>query len=481
MPNWSIKELRKKLDSKEVSATEVAHAYLDRIKETEDKLNSFVTVIDDEHVIRKAEHAQKEIDSGNASALTGIPYAAKDLFCTKGVLTTACSGILTEYIPAYTATVIERLGDAVLLGKTNMDDGAMGSSTETSFYGPTFNPYNLDHVPGGSSGGSAAAVAAGQAVFALGSDTAGSVRQPASFCNVVGFKPTYGRISRYGMLAMASSFDTVGYMTKTVEDSASLLELVAGPDHLDATAPDRAVDTYTADLETGISGMKIGIVKEYMEVEGLSPEMRERFDNAVEKLQKEGAEIIDISLPNTKYNLPAYYIICPSEVSSNLARFDGIQFSWRHKEAQNLDEIFMKTRDAGFGKEPKRRILTGTFALSSGSYDAYYKKASQVRTLIRRDFEEAYKKVDVIFAPVSPFSPFKFNEKMDDPLQMYAADVYTVPANMAGIPSISVPVEPVNGLPAGMQFMAPQFEERKLFQAAAALEAISDTTLELAV
>lgn len=481
MPHWTIREIRATLDKKEATVQEVTQSYLNRINETNAALNSFITV-DTEHTQRHVEHAQKEIDNGNASMLTGVPYAAKDLFCTKGVRTTAASQILNEYIPPYSATSIEKLGDAVLLGKTNLDEFAMGSSNEYSGYGPVKNPYHLDYVPGGSSGGSAASVASGQAPFALATDTAGSIRQPAGMCGVVGFKPTYGRISRYGVIAMSSSLDTVGFMTNTVEDSAILLQEMAGADPLDSTTPDIPVDDYTSELQAGIAGKKIGVPREYMELEGLSPEMRASMEASLKKLENLGAELVDMSMPHTKYSLPAYYVLCPAEVSSNLARYDGIQYGKPSDNAKTLEEVYMKTRNEGFGPEAKRRIMIGTFALSSGYYDAYYKKALQVRTLIKEDFDEAFKHVDLLFAPTSPFPAFKFGEKNNDPLAMYAADAYTVPANMAGVPGVSLPAGAIGGLPVGMQLFAPQFQEKLLLQAAAAFESAAQVTgLQLAI
>lgn len=481
MMNWTIKELREKLHSKEVSAVEVAKGYLKRIQETDEAVNAFVTVVDEEHVVRHAEHAQKEINAGNASTLTGIPYAAKDLFCTKGIRTTASSNILKEYIPPYNATAIHKLGDAVLLGKTNTDEFAQGSSTEYSAFGTTKNPYDISRVAGGSSGGSAAAVAAGQAVFALGSDTGGSVRLPASFCNVVGLKPTYGRISRYGVISMASSLDTVGTLTRSVADAAEVLELLAGPDTYDTTAPDISIDTYTASLEKGINGLRIGVPKEYVELEGIDPEMKAMFESSLQELESAGAEIVEVSLPHTKYGLAAYYVLCPSEVSSNMARFDGMQFGHRSDTASNLDEVFLYTRDEGFGPEVKRRVLVGTFALSSGYYDAYYKKAMQVRRLVKQDFENAFTQVDIIASPVSPDVPFVVGDRDMDPLAMYATDIYTIPTSLAGMPGISVPSAAVKGLPAGLQFIAPQFQESLLLQTAAAFEKTVNNVLELAL
>ncbi len=465
----SLRDMRQKLDLKELSVSELTDHYVTRTKQTNGALNSFYTITE-EYAGERSEHAQSEIDNGNQDALTGIPYAAKDLFCTKGIRTTAGSKILDKYIPPYNATVINKLRDSVLIGKTNMDEFAMGSSTEHSAYGVCHNPYNLDMVPGGSSGGSAAAVAAGQVPFALGTDTGGSIRQPASFCNVVGFKPTYGRISRYGAIAMASSLDTVGTFTRTVEDAAVVLQELAGVDARDTTTPSIAVDDYLLNLESGVKGLRIGVPAEYRDQEGLDPELRGRYLEVVDRLAGYGAEIVEISLPHTKYALPAYYVLSPSEVSSNMSRYDGIQFGSRSEKATTLEEVFVKTREEGFGAEVKRRILVGTFCLSSGYVDAYYKKAQQVRTLITRDFNEAYNTVDLIVTPTSPTLPFAIGEREDDPLAMYAADLFTVPSSLAGLPAISVPTGGVTGLPVGIQLIAPQFAEALLFQAARAIE-----------
>ncbi len=465
----TLVELRKQLDSKAVSVREITGQYLKRIEETNPSLNSFLTVIA-EQALQRADHAQKEINRGSQRVLTGIPYAAKDLFCTKGIRTTSGSRILEQYTPPYNATAIERCEDAILLGKNNQDEFAMGSSNEHSAYGPVKNPYDLERVPGGSSGGSAAAVAAGQAVFALATDTAGSIRQPASFCSVVGFKPTYGRISRYGVIAMSSSIDTVGTLTRTVEDAAVLLHELAGSDGRDATMPRHPVEDYTHDLGRGLNRLRVGIPKEYVSLEGMDARVRERFEQVVERVQQQGAEIVEVSLPHTKYALPAYYVLCPSEVSSNLARYDGMQFGHRDPKATTLQEVLVQTREHGFGAEAKRRILIGTFCLSAGYVDAYYKKAQRVRTLIREDFDEAFRLVDVLMTPTSPTLPFRIGERQNDPLAMYAADTFTVPDPLAGVPAISVPTGVIDGLPAAAQLIAPQFKESMLLAAAAGVE-----------
>lgn len=465
----TIASLRAQLDAKELSAVELTDRFLQRIEQTNPELNSFITVTAD-HARERAQHAQREIDHGNQSALTGIPYALKDLFCTKGIRTTAASRILDSYIPPYTAASAERCGDAVLVGKANLDEFAMGSSTEHSAFGPTKNPYDLSLVPGGSSGGSAAAVASGQAVFALGTDTGGSIRQPASFTHVVGFKPTYGRISRYGVIAMSSSLDTVGMFTKTVEDAALVLQELAGPDALDATTPRVEVDNYLSGLRHGVKGLRVGVAKEYVEAEGLDPLLKKRFEESVEELRQQGAHIVEVSLPHTMYALPAYYVLCPSEVSSNMSRYDGIQYGKPADDAKSLMEVFYKTREQGFGAEVKRRIMIGTFCLSSGYVDAYYKKAQRVRTLIREDFNEAFRQVDVLMTPASPTLPFAIGERQNDPLAMYAADLFAVPASLAGVPAVSVPTGVISALPSATQLIAPQFAESLLLRVAAALE-----------
>ncbi|PIW36450.1 MAG: Asp-tRNA(Asn)/Glu-tRNA(Gln) amidotransferase GatCAB subunit A [Candidatus Kerfeldbacteria bacterium CG15_BIG_FIL_POST_REV_8_21_14_020_45_12] len=473
MENMTLRQMRAKLDSKEISVWELTEQYLNRIHETNDTLNSFIT-LNTEHVKLRAEHAQKEINQGNQGPLTGIPYAAKDLFCTKGLRTTCGSKILSDYIPPYDATAIHKMGDAVLVGKTNMDEFAQGASNEYSAYGPVKNPYDLTRVSGGTSGGSAAAVASGQVPVALATDTGGSIRLPSSFCNVVGVKPTYGRVSRYGAAAMASSLDTIGPIAKTVEDAAMVLQAIAGVDAFDQTTPDVPVPNYRDSLTQSVQGMKIGLPKEYLELEGLDPGIKALFEQAVARLQSQGAEFVEVSLPHTKYAVPTYYVVVPSEVSSNMARYDGMQYGKPSDNAKSLEEVFYKTREEGFGPEVKRRIMMGTFALSAGYYDAYYKKAQQVRTLIIEDFSEVFQKVDVLFTPTFSTVPFKLGERDQDPLAMYLADVYTAPASLAGLSAISMPGGFLNDLPVGLQFIAPQFGEPVLFTAAAALERSSD-------
>jgi aspartyl-tRNA(Asn)/glutamyl-tRNA(Gln) amidotransferase subunit A len=404
--------------------------------------------------------------------LGGVPVAIKDVMVTKGVRTTAGSKILGNYVPPYDCTAVARLeaAGAVVLGKLNCDEFAMGSSNENSAWKPVHNPRDLTRVPGGSSGGSAAAVAADMAVAALGSDTGGSIRQPASFCGVVGMVPTYGRVSRYGLIAFASSLDHIGPLAKTVKDAAIVLRTIAGRDPMDSTSADVPVPDYVAELEKPVRGLKLGVAKEYLG-EGLDKEVRSAIEAAIQKLAKQGCEIVEISLPHTKYAIPAYYIVATAEASSNLARFDGVRYGYRAKDARTLSEMYRRSRDQGFGAEVKRRIMLGTYALSAGYYDAYYLKAQKVRTLLTRDFEEAFKKVDAIVAPVSPTAAFKLGEKVDDPLAMYLADIYTVTADLAGIPGISVPCgETREKLPIGLQILGRHFDESTILRVAQASE-----------
>ncbi len=464
-----LSAIRDLLDTKQLSAVELTEHFLDRIAVTQPQLNSFITVTDD-HARAAAEHAQREMQQGNATPLAGLPYAAKDLFCTKHIRTTAGSKILENYIPAYSATVIERCSDAVLLGKNNLDEFAMGSSTEHSAYGPTRNPFDLQRVPGGSSGGSAAAVAAGEALFSFGTDTGGSIRLPAAFCNVVGFKPTYGRLSRYGVIAMAASLDTVGTLTRSVEDAAFILQHVAGTDPLDSTTPPVAVDDYLTSLPHDIRGWRIGVPREYLETPAIDPAIKQLFSQVVEALQRLGATVQEISLPHTAYGLATYYVLCPAEVSSNESRYDGMQFGTPDSAGSTLDEVMRLTRSAGFGSEVKRRIMTGTYCLSAGHQDAFYRKAQQVRTLVCEDFIESFRQVDLLLAPTAPTVPFLLGERMQDPLMMYATDMFTIPSSLTGFPAISIPAGLVSGLPVGVQLIGPQFAERKLLQAAYNLE-----------
>src|SRR6266571_2481365 len=404
--------------------------------------------------------------------LGGVPVGIKDVMSTRGVRTTAGSKILDKYIPPYDCTAVARLeaAGAVVLGKMNCDEFAMGSSNENSAYNPVRNPHDLSRVPGGSSGGSAAAVAAGMAVATLGSDTGGSIRQPASFCGVVGLMPTYGRVSRYGLIAFASSLDHIGPLTKTVKDAATVLRTIAGRDPMDSTSAELPVPDYVAELDQPVKGMKVGVAKEYLG-EGLDAEVRSAIEAAIQKLANLGCEIVEVSLPHTKYAIPAYYLVATAEASSNLARFDGVRYGYRAENVRSLSDVYRRSRDQGFGAEVKRRIMLGTYALSAGYYDAYYLKAQRVRTLLTRDFEEAFKKVDAIVAPTSPTEAFKLGEKVDDPLAMYLADIYTVTANLAGIPGISIPVgRSKENLPIGMQIFGKHFAESTILRVANAYE-----------
>jgi aspartyl-tRNA(Asn)/glutamyl-tRNA(Gln) amidotransferase subunit A len=466
----TISEALAKLRAREFSATELTRAYLERINQLEPMIRAYITVTPDV-ALEQAAAADAALAAGESRPLLGVPMAIKDVLSTANVETTCGSRILSGYRPPFTATSIQRLFDAgvVMLGKANMDEFAMGSSTENSAYQKTRNPWNTERVPGGSSGGSAAAVAAGMAAGAVGTDTGGSIRQPGAFCGVVGLKPSYGRVSRYGLVAFGSSLDCAGPLTRTVEDAARLLEVMAGHDPLDSTSLDVPVPAYTAALTGDIKGVKIGVPKEYF-IEGIQPEVEQTVRAAIAHLESLGAEIHPVSLPHTDYSLPVYYIIAPAEASANLARYDGIRFG-RRVETGNLWETFKKTRGEGFGAEVKRRIMLGTYALSAGYYDAYYGKAQMVRTLIRKDFDEAFKTVDVIAAPVAPHVAFRLGSKTDDPLTMYLEDVFTLPASLAGVPGISVPCGfDDEGLPIGLQLIGAAFNEAAILRVAHAYE-----------
>jgi len=472
----TIHEASGLLRKKEISSQELTRAVLDRIESVEEKVGAYITVAA-ETAIKQAELADKEISRGNILPLTGIPLSVKDLICTKGLLTTCASRILENFTPQYDAFVIKKLkkAGAVIVGKTNMDEFAMGSSTENSGMKTTRNPWDLTRIPGGSSGGSAAAVAADMCLGSLGSDTGGSIRQPASHCGVVGMKPTYGRVSRFGLVAFASSLDQIGPLAKDVLDCGLLMNVIAGYDQADSTSVPEDVPDYTSFSNKGLSGMTIGIPKEYTEAKGLDPEVLAAIKNAVSVIQGLGAKCIDISLPHTKYAVAVYYVIAPSEASSNLARYDGIKYGFRDKEKNSLIDMYRSTRTKGFGAEVQRRIILGTYSLSSGYYDAYYKKASQVRTLIMEDFKNVFKSCDLILSPVAPTPAFKIGEKIDDPLTMYLSDIFTISANLAGIPGISVPCGfSSTGLPIGLHLMGRHFEEKKLFTAAYNFEQATD-------
>jgi aspartyl-tRNA(Asn)/glutamyl-tRNA(Gln) amidotransferase subunit A len=467
----TIHELQKKIRAGEVTSTDIVQDVFERIDAIEKDVHAYITLMRDE-ALGEACSADTSIKAGSIKTLTGIPIALKDIVCTKGYLTTCGSHILHNYIPPYDATVVEKLREsgAVFVGKTNMDEFAMGSSTETSYYGITRNPWDLDRIPGGSSGGSAAAVAADECIASIGSDTGGSIRQPAALCGVVGLKPTYGRVSRFGLIAFASSLDQIGPFAKDVEDCAIMMNVIAGYDPRESTSVPMKVPDYCAFLSWGIEGWTVGIPKEYF-IEGIDPEVMKAIKDSIKVVEGLGARCVEISLPHTEYCLAVYYIIAPAEASSNLARYDGVKYGFRSHDGRDLLEMYKKTRSEGFGAEVKRRIMIGTYALSSGYYDAYYKKASQVRALIKRDFEEAFKLCDVILTPTTPTPAFKIGEKTADPLQMYLSDIFTISANLAGIPGISVPCGfTAAGLPMGVQFLAGHFEEGKLIQIASAYE-----------
>lgn len=460
-------QLHEMLMRKEVTSREITESVLKRIAKVEDRLHAFITLTPD--VARQqAALADARIQKGETTPLTGIPLAIKDLICTQGVRTTCGSHILENYIPPYDATVIEKLkaAGAVLVGKANMDEFAMGSSTENSFFGPTRNPWDLERIPGGSSGGAAAAVAAGECIASLGSDTGGSIRQPASCCGVVGIKPTYGRVSRYGLVAFASSLDQIGPFSKDVRDAALLLQAICGHDFRDSTSVNVPVPDFTQSLVDNVRGMILGIPKECFR-EGLDPEVESAFREAVRNLEKLGAKTVEVSLPHSEYALAVYYIIAPAEASSNLARYDGVKYGFRAKGSFDLMEMYKETRSQGFGAEVKRRIMLGTYALSAGYYEAYYRKAAQVRTLVRQDFEKTFAHCDVLLTPTAPTPAFKLGEKVDDPLQMYLSDIFTIPCNLAGLPGLSLPSGfSKQGLPIGLQILANHFQEEKMLRAA---------------
>ena len=469
--SFTIHELQEKLKSGEASSRQIVDSVFSRIDAVEERVHSYIRLMK-EDALTAAAVADENIKKGDIRPLTGIPVALKDIVCTEGIPTTCGSHILHNFVPPYDATVVQKLRDAgaVFVGKANMDEFAMGSSTETSYFGPTRNPWDLDRIPGGSSGGSASAVAADECIASIGSDTGGSIRQPAALCGIVGMKPTYGRVSRFGLIAFASSLDQIGPFTKDVEDCAIMMNALAGYDPRESTSVKADVPDYRQFIGRDINGWRIGIPKEYY-VDGIDPEVSTAVKKAIEVIEKCGGQIVDISLPHTPYCLAVYYIIAPAEASSNLARYDGVKYGFRASEARDLMDMYKKTRMQGFGAEVKRRIMIGTYALSAGYYDAYYGKASQVRALIRRDFDEAFEKCDVILTPTTPTPAFKIGEKTDDPLQMYLSDIFTISTNLAGIPGISVPCGYTRaGLPMGVQFLAGHFEEGKLLQVASAYE-----------
>lgn len=467
----TVSNAKKLLCSRQISSFELTEALLDRIGKYDDTIGAFIT-IDQDQAREQAKKADKDIADNRISALTGIPIALKDVLCTKAVKTTCGSKILDNFIPQYDATVVSKLKEngAVIIGKTNMDEFAMGSSTENSACKITANPWNREHIPGGSSGGSAAAVASRFCCAALGTDTGGSIRQPASHCSVVGLKPTYGRVSRFGLVSYGSSLDQIGPITRDVRDAALLMNVISGNDKMDSTSADIDVPDFTKAFDLfekeSLKGMTAGIPKEYLSVDGIDPEVKKVFEQAKKVLKELGVKIKEISLPHTDYVVAAYYIIAPCEASSNLARFDGVKYGFREKSCDDLIDMYKKTKSKGFGQEVQRRIIIGTYALSAGYYDAYYTRASQVRTLIMEDFSKAFKACDFILSPVTPAPPFKIGENIDDPLTMYLTDIFTLSANMAGIPGISVPAGySSKGLPIGIQMMADRFDEMALLRA----------------
>ena len=464
-------ELGKKIKAKEISVTEATQAYLDQIEKVENDVHSYVT-IDKEGALKRAGEVQKLIDDGTLlSPLAGVPVAIKDNMCTKGTRTTCSSKILENFVPTFTSEAVLNLekAGAVIIGKTNMDEFAMGSTTETSYYGVTRNPWNLEHVPGGSSGGSCAAVAAGECAYALGSDTGGSIRQPSSFCGVTGIKPTYGTVSRYGLIAYGSSLDQIGPIAKDVTDCATILETIASHDVKDSTSVEREYD-FTSALTDDTKGMKIGIPRDYFG-DGLSADVKEQILNAVKVLEEKGAVVEEFDLSLVKYAIPAYYIIADAEASSNLARFDGVKYGYRTEEYEGLHNMYKKTRSEGFGAEVKRRIMLGSFVLSSGYYDAYYLKALRTKALIKQAFDKAFAKYDMIVAPAAPTTAPELGKSLSDPMKMYLSDIYTISVNLAGLPGISIPVgKDSKGLPIGMQLIGDCFQEKKIIQAAYTFE-----------
>jgi len=474
MHNKTVAELSKGLANKDYSSVELTQHFLQRINELDQNYNSFITLCDDA-ALAAAKSADERIQSGEASAWTGIPFAHKDIFCTQGIKTTCGSKMLDNFYPPYDATVARKFKEegAVCLGKTNMDEFAMGSSNETSYFGKVVNPWGDNLVPGGSSGGSAASVAARLTPAATATDTGGSIRQPAALCGITGLKPTYGRVSRLGMIAFASSLDQGGPMARTAEDAAMMLNVMAGHDKLDSTSLDKAVPDYTAGLNQAIKGLRIGLPKEFF-TDALSDDMARSTREAIAELEKLGAEVKEVSLPHSHLSVPAYYVIAPAECSANLSRFDGVRYGHRCDDPQDLMDLYLRSRSEGFGEEVKRRILIGTYALSAGYYDAYYRKAQQVRRLITNDFAETFKEVDVIASPASPSPAFAFGSKGDDPVQMYLEDIFTISTNLAGLPGLSIPAGSIGGLPVGLQLIGNYFDESRLLNVAHQFQLATD-------
>jgi len=466
MLNLSLKNISQALEKKKFTSVELTQFFLNRVKKHNPSLNAFITVDEDKSLAMAAKSDQL-IQSGKKNVLTGIPIAQKDIFCASDWKTTCGSKMLENFISPYNSTVIQKFNDAgaVNLGKTNMDEFAMGSSNETSYFGPVKNPWNLDYVPGGSSGGSAAAVAARLAPAATGTDTGGSIRQPASLCGFTGLKPTYGLVSRYGMIAFASSLDQAGPMAISAEDCGLMLDVMTGHDSRDSTSINRKKENYTNSLDEKIDGLRVGVPKEFFG-DGLSVDVQKVIEGALKQYEKLGAKIVDVSLPNNHLAIPAYYVIAPAEASSNLSRYDGVRYGYRTKEYDDLMDMYFKTRQEGFGDEVKRRILIGTYVLSAGYFDAYYLKAQKIRRLIANDFKVAYEKCDVIMGPSAPSVAFKSGEKQEDPLAMYMQDIFTISTNLAGLPAMSIPAGFVDGLPVGLQLIGNHFDEAKILNAA---------------
>lgn len=483
MHNKTIAEISRELAAGEYSSVEITQDLLGRIKDKDGDYNSFITVTE-EQALAQAKAADERRAAGNAEAWTGVPMAHKDIFCTEGVLTTCASKMLSNFEAPYDSTVADNFNKAgaVCLGKTNMDEFAMGSSNESSYYGAVKNPWDTDRVPGGSSGGSAAAVAARLVPGATATDTGGSIRQPAALCGITGLKPTYGRVSRYGMIAFASSLDQAGTMTRTAEDSAMMMNVMASYDNKDSTCVDHEIPDYTATLNDSLEGMTVGLPTEYFR-DDLSPEMQQQVMNAIKEYENQGVKVKEISLPNTHLAVPAYYIVAPAECSANLSRMDGVRFGYRCEDPKDINDLYVRSRGEGFGDEVKRRIMVGTYALSAGFYDAYYKKAQQVRRLIKNDFVEAFKDVDMIMSPVTPTPAFKAGEKGDDPVAMYLEDIFTIALNLAGLPGMSIPcgqvgVEGGKDLPVGLQLIGNYFDEARLLNAGHKFQQASDWHLK---
>lgn len=474
MHNLTIKQMSEKLHSGEITSVQLTQHYLDRISQFDTELNAYVTVTP-ELAIAMAEEADKKIAAGEAELLTGIPVAHKDIFCTDGVKTSCSSKMLDNFIAPYDAHVVTQLKRVgmPILGKTNMDEFAMGSSSESSYYGPTKNPWDHKAVPGGSSGGAAAVIAAGLAPLATGTDTGGSIRQPAAFCGITGIKPTYGAVSRFGIIAYASSFDQAGPMTRSAEESAWLLNAMAGFDERDSTSTEGARADYTAELNNSLQGLKIGVPAEYFG-EGLDVNVASAVKAAIAEVEKLGADVIEVSLPNKDLAVPSYYVLAPAEASTNLSRFDGVRFGYRCENPTDLDDLYKRSRSEGFGEEVKRRIMVGAYALSAGYYDAYYLKAQKLRRMVRDDFTKAFESCDVIMGPVAPSTAFNIGEKSDDQVSMYLSDLYTIPVNLAGLPAISVPAGFANERPVGLHIIGPYFSEAKLLNVGHQFQQVTD-------